>query len=760
MADDDVVSIVIATDNHLGFCDKDPVRAQDSFAAFEEILLNCKERKVDLLLLGGDLFHDNKPTRRSMHKTMQLLRTHALGDEPVSFQILSDQAANFPGSGGSRVNYEDPHISVSLPIFSIHGNHDDPTREGGVEALAALDVLAAASYVNYFGRSDKVDATEVMPILIKKGGTHVAIYGLGNMRDERLNRMWQQKKVKFLRPEAAEGRAKFFSIFVLHQNRDLGRGKNACVHESMIPEWMDLVVWGHEHECQIKPRESAVGTFRVTQPGSSVATSLVEGEARPKHVGLVQIRGDAFRLEPIPLTMVRPFAVDDIVLADIETLSGALNADDADSEIAEALAEKVEAMIAEARATALEPRFPDQATKIVHPEQVLVRLRVDHTGFAMVNSQRFGGRFVGKVANPSTILHFTRAKKVNAPAQKTAKGTYDAPPDEDELDSVQIKDLVRSQLEAADKKLSLLAEPLMNEALEDFVHKSEAQAFSELVEDQLKKTQRDLSKNKDVADEDAIRGMVEQRTTKARRAAGMREEETGDDDEAPARPKAAKPAAKAKAAAKSRKHAMDESDEDEDEEEEVQPKKRTRKAPKAVDLDDLDDEDDEPAPPPKKTAAKPAAKPAARKAAAKAPPRYDDDDMDDDDEPPKKPAAKKMAPIFSRSAQLSPARRSGRATTKKVDYAAADAGSDEDAAADVDATMDDDDIVDDDDVEDSLPPPPKKKRAPVATKKAPAAKAAPASRAPARRVVPWTSNAGPESAPPDIIDVSGWDEDD
>ena len=42
----------------------------------------------------------------------------------------------------------------------------------------------------------------------------------------------------------------FLNIFVLHQNRDYGRGSKNCVHESMIPSWMDVVVWGNEHECQ------------------------------------------------------------------------------------------------------------------------------------------------------------------------------------------------------------------------------------------------------------------------------------------------------------------------------------------------------------------------------------------------------------------------------------------------------------------------------------------------------------------------------
>ncbi len=41
----------------------------------------------------------------------------------------------------------------------------------------------------------------------------------------------------------AKGRDLFFNIFVVHQNRDYGRGSKNCLHESMIPEWMDLVIW-------------------------------------------------------------------------------------------------------------------------------------------------------------------------------------------------------------------------------------------------------------------------------------------------------------------------------------------------------------------------------------------------------------------------------------------------------------------------------------------------------------------------------------
>ena len=88
--------ILIATDNHLGYLEKDPIRGQDSFNSFEEILQIAQERQVDFILLGGDLFHDNKPSRNCLHKTMQLLRSYCLGDTPISFQILSDQSINFP----------------------------------------------------------------------------------------------------------------------------------------------------------------------------------------------------------------------------------------------------------------------------------------------------------------------------------------------------------------------------------------------------------------------------------------------------------------------------------------------------------------------------------------------------------------------------------------------------------------------------------------------------------------------------------------
>jgi double-strand break repair protein MRE11 len=52
----------------------------------------------------------------------------------------------------------------------------------------------------------------------------------------------------------------------------------------MFDDAVDLVMWGHEHDCRIIPEPVAGKPYYVTQPGSSVATSLADGEALEKCV--------------------------------------------------------------------------------------------------------------------------------------------------------------------------------------------------------------------------------------------------------------------------------------------------------------------------------------------------------------------------------------------------------------------------------------------------------------------------------------------
>jgi DNA repair exonuclease SbcCD nuclease subunit len=42
----------------------------------------------------------------------------------------------------NHVNYEDPDINVAIPVFSIHGNHDDPSGVSFVKRNKKRDKVA------------------------------------------------------------------------------------------------------------------------------------------------------------------------------------------------------------------------------------------------------------------------------------------------------------------------------------------------------------------------------------------------------------------------------------------------------------------------------------------------------------------------------------------------------------------------------------------------------------------------------------------
>lgn len=59
-----------------------------------------------------------------------------------------------------------------------------------------MDLLSVSGLVNYFGKSTDLTKLTIAPIVIKKGETHVALYGLSYMNDQRLSRLLKDFKVK------------------------------------------------------------------------------------------------------------------------------------------------------------------------------------------------------------------------------------------------------------------------------------------------------------------------------------------------------------------------------------------------------------------------------------------------------------------------------------------------------------------------------------------------------------------------------------
>ena len=293
--EENTMKILIATDCHIGYMEKDAIRGNDSLNTFEEVLEIAQKNDVDCILLGGDLFHENKPSRKSVHGVMSLLRKYCMGDKPCELEILSDQALNFGHSAFPTANYEDPNLNIGIPVFSVHGNHDDPAGQGN---LCSLDLLSCAGLVNYFGKYTNLENISISPLLLQKGTTKLALYGLGSIRDERLHRMFVAQNVSMLRPKEAQD--EWFNMFVIHQNR-AKHGQTNYIPEQFLHDFLDLVFWGHEHECKIEPAWNGQQNFYITQPGSTIATSLSEGETRQKHVGLLYIKGKDFKIKKVCL---------------------------------------------------------------------------------------------------------------------------------------------------------------------------------------------------------------------------------------------------------------------------------------------------------------------------------------------------------------------------------------------------------------------------------------------------------------------------
>lgn len=115
--------------------------------------------------------------------------------------IFGDKALKI-GVKGINPNFSNINLNIELPVFTIHGNHDYPSNDFG--KISVCDLLHASNYVNYFGKQINLsqEGTKkivVKPLVFQKSGlsTHLAIYGLGYIKDLKLHKMLLDKLVIF-----------------------------------------------------------------------------------------------------------------------------------------------------------------------------------------------------------------------------------------------------------------------------------------------------------------------------------------------------------------------------------------------------------------------------------------------------------------------------------------------------------------------------------------------------------------------------------
>ncbi|GAA5999486.1 MRX complex nuclease subunit [Rhodotorula paludigena] len=697
---DNCIKVLLATDNHIGYCEKDPVRGRDSINTFKEILDLAVANDVDMLLLAGDLFHENRPSRTALYQTISALRERCFNDRPVSLELVSDAGigiardASWPG-----VNYEDENINVGLPVFSIHGNHDDPQGVGAEGALCALDVLSASGLINYFGRmelpgqaTDDAEALEdglkVKPVLLQKGDTKLALYGMGNIRDDRFVFELTNRRINLYRP--AQDPDDWFNILLVHQNR-VPHGPNNSVPEEAFGEEAHLVVWGHEHDCisEARPVPVTGRPYYISQPGSSIATSLAKGEAIPKHVGLIKIQGKEFEFEPIRLRSVRPFVFEEVSLSvyherqedDRKKLTSKVA-------VNKYLKSKVNELIDRANKEWDELHPDEDESERLLP---LIRLRVDYSHgpdgnsyFDVGNPQRFGQDFVDKVANPRDIVQFhrkaaTRKQKVtiNQPNLKDIDAAIEevAATGSSQVENITVSSLVHQYLEA--QNLNVLSESLIQNAVDEFVGKGDKDAVSNWVKKLLKDTRNEILKKGYEPSKEGYEHDVLDAEMKAAKEAAT-----------------AKYAGKSKGKGKGKAAVSDDEDDDEEGSEASSSRARSRSTSKSkgkgrgAARDSMEENSDDSmagssgsgrAAPARKGKAAPAKKVVASskgKGKGKALFNDSDDAISDDDEeeevqpaPKKKPVAKKVAPAKKTTASTAkkpPARSAAKKATQSI----------------------------------------------------------------------------------------------
>jgi len=241
------------------------------------------------------------------------------------------------------------------------------------------------------GKVDTLEKIEVEPILFQKGDTRIALYGIGYIKDERFNLAFEKKQIKFLKPEG-----EWFNILVIHQTKErgaaIGMNKRAYVKEKILPSFFNLVVWGHEHECIPIIKQCTYTGSHILYTGSTVVTSLIDSEAKPKHCFILNLKKMDFSLEPIPLKTARPFVYDQIELAH----SGIPNDD---VSIEKYIGDYIDSILAQAsmeREELAERSGVDLSTNTLAP---LLRLKVEYTGYSVINLRRLTKNLEERIAN-------------------------------------------------------------------------------------------------------------------------------------------------------------------------------------------------------------------------------------------------------------------------------------------------------------------------------------------------------------------------
>ena len=128
----------------------------------------------------------------------------------------------------------------------------------------------------------------VHPIVFTTGNVLTTFYGVNYTDEKDLNSRLQNKEIQFKLSPGME--RSWFKILVLYRQLRKKGKENVAIDESLLPSWMDLVIFGGNKPSCYQRKYSFAGDFEFVESGHCVVTDYNDTQERgAKAAGLLKI---------------------------------------------------------------------------------------------------------------------------------------------------------------------------------------------------------------------------------------------------------------------------------------------------------------------------------------------------------------------------------------------------------------------------------------------------------------------------------------
>lgn len=258
--------IAFLSDFHLGF--KQAGREEEAFENAKQAFELAVNHNADLILIGGDVFHEEVPDAKALMQAMEL------------FSIAKNASNNYTKILKIKKDVKKEVILKGIPIVAIHGTHEFR----GKDYVNYLQLFESAGFIAYLHA-----AKAICTINDEK----IVVHGLGGVPEKKALdalKLWDPKPEK-----------NAFNILMLHQSlKELLPFEDemiATLSIAELPGGFDIIVNGHLHW---QNEFNGQGKHLII-PGSTVITQMKRLESKkPKGIYLLDTRTGKLEFLTLP----------------------------------------------------------------------------------------------------------------------------------------------------------------------------------------------------------------------------------------------------------------------------------------------------------------------------------------------------------------------------------------------------------------------------------------------------------------------------